>query len=430
MAQNYIYLQPTNQYQNIFPTSNSSYESYGTSDYQLISGQKVITLPPISYQEMQKQQNYLNTNQNVTYNIPQSNIVHGHQNLVVENYQQNYPQYTTQPQVKILQPQPIKNQQTKNVVPAQNYYQLTQPQTIQYQQKNIQQNPQVPIPRAKVEPIIQQQVPIQKAKVQQIGQPQVPTQQEKVQQIIQPKTNVQGQPIYQNNIVENKVPQMDINLQNIQDKPFFVPAFEPNLQLANLILKEPQIPLEIITTQSPEEQNSGQNPQAHSENSPNPQQVKQQNNKKIVMPVRNPNTNIKQYEQSSDTHFVNTNEAAKVKTNTAELKGNEDNALNENDRPTVGEGHGLFTSTLLNDNFDDNLQEVNKNKIKGRNPGNNNVKSINPKEAKNIVNNQTSNIIPGKENLNAQKPIENNNINLTYGNNGSPQNQSVIENFF
>ena len=98
--------------------------------------------------------------------------------------------------------------------------------------------------------------------------------------------------------------------------------------------------------------------------------------------------------------------------------------MNDIDRPTVGEGHGLFGSSIaVFENIDDNKQEVKENKLKGGNPGNNNVKSINPKEAKNIVNNQASNNIPGKENLNIQKPIESNNIKSIYGNN------AVTENF-
>ena len=403
MTENYIYLQPANQNINFISTPNSTYDNYGIPDYQQTSGQNVITLPPISYQDIQKQPNYLN--QNLVYNIPQSNLAHGHQNLGVEKYQQSYPQYTTQPQVKILNPKSNKIQQIKNEVPIQNYYQQTQPQSIPYQQTNIQQNPQVPITRAKV---------------QQISQPQVPMQQPKGQQIIQPKINVQGQPIYQQNIIQNNVPQMDIYLQNIQDKPFFLPAFEPNLQLANLILSEPQIPLEIITAQSPEIQSSGQNPETNQ----NPQQINQQNNKKIVVPVRNPNINIKQYEQNNDAHFVKTNETTKAKTNTNQLNGYEDTFMNDIDRPTVGEGHGLFGSSIaVIENFDDNKQEVKEIKLKGANPGNNNLKSINPNEAKNIVNNQTSNNIPGKESLNTQKPIEDNNTKLIYGNNASPQNQ-------
>ena len=405
MTQNYIYLPTTNQYQNITPTSNSPYEIYGTSDYQQISGNKEITLPAITYQEMQNQQNY----HNLIYNIPQTNVAHGHQNLGVEKYQQSYPQYTTQPQVKILNPKSNRIQQIKNVVPTQNYYQQTTPQTIPYQQTNIQLNPQVPKPRAKV---------------QQITQPQFPIQQPKAQQIIQPKIDVQGQPIYQQNIIQNNFPQMDIDLQNIQDKPFFLPDFEPNLQLANLILSEPQIPLETIIAQSPEMQSSGQKPEIG--------QNPQQNNQKIVVPVRNPNMNIKQYEQNNDTHFVKTNEAIKAKTNINQLKGYEDTLMNDIDRPTVGEGHGLFGSSIaVIENFDENKQEVKEIKLKGGNPGNNNVKSINPNEAKNIVNNQASNKIPGKENLNTQKHIENNNIKSIYENNASPQNQrneSVTEN--
>ena len=129
--------------------------------------------------------------------------------------------------------------------------------------------------------------------------------------------------------------------------------------------------------------------------------------------------NIKQYEQSTDTHFVNTNEAGKTKTNAGQLKGYGDTVLDENDRPTVGEGHGLFGSMAVVENFDDNIQEVNKINLKGGNSGNNNVKSISTNEAKNIVSNQAIKNIQGKENLNAQKPIENNNINSINGNNAS-----------
>ena len=431
MIQNYIIPPTSNHYQNIIPTSNPTYEIYGTSNYQNISGQNVITLPAISYQELQKQDNYLNTNQNVVYNIPQSNVGHGNQNLGAEIYQQKYSLYTAQPQAKIVQPQPNKIQQIK--VPRQNNYQQTQPQPIQYQQKTLQQNPQA-LPRAKVQPIIQQNVPKQQINAQQLPQLQIPAQQVKAPEIIQPqpKANVQGQPTHQQNIIQNKVPQIDVDLQNIQDKPFFMPNFEPNLKLANLILSEPQIPVEIITTQPPEKQTSGEKAQAHSEVNPNAQKVKQQNNQKIMKPIRNPNTNIKQYEQSTDTHFVNTNEAAKTKTNAGQLQGYGDTVLDENDRPTVGEGHGLFGSMAVVENFDDNIQEANKIKLKGGNAGNNNVKSITTNEAKNILNNQATKNIPGKESLNTQKPIENNNINSINGNNASlPQNQrteSVTEN--
>jgi len=412
MTQNYIYLTSPNQYQNTISTP--SYEIYGQS--QPISGNNITTLPAISYQEMQNQQNYLNQIQNLVYTTTQSNEALGNQTFgdITEKYQQSYPKYTTPQQVPIINPQPNNNRHHQNVVQAQNYYQQAQPQYIQYQQKNIQQKPQIPISKAKVQQIIQPQTPIQqtkvqqiiqpqtpipKAKVQQIIQPQAPIQQTKAQQIIQPKENVEGQPSYQENITQNKVPQIDINLQNIQDKPFFVPGFEPNLQLANLILSEPQIPLEIITAQPSEMQGSNEKPKAPSDISPNPQKVKQQINQKIIKPVRNPNTNIKQYEQTTDTHFVNTNEAAKTKNNTILLK----ESLNETDRPTVGEGHGLFGSMAVVENFDDYSNGVNEINQKGGNTGNNNLKSINPNEIKNNVNIQTNKIFPGKENLNTQK---------------------------
>jgi hypothetical protein len=61
----------------------------------------------------------------------------------------------------------------------------------------------------------------------------------------------------------------------------------------------------------------------------------------------------------------------------------------------------------VTENFDDNIELEKKFNLKGGNPENANVKSI-----------------PGKENLNAQKPIENNSINSINGNNASlPQNQ-------
>ena len=41
--------------------------------------------------------------------------------------------------------------------------------------------------------------------------------------------------------------------------------------------------------------------------------LKKQNSPKIVKSVSNPNMNIKQYEQSIDTHFVNATEEAKAK---------------------------------------------------------------------------------------------------------------------
>jgi len=422
MTTNYIYLTSPNQYQNTISTP--SYEIYGQS--QPISGNNITTLPAITFQEMQNQQNYLNQIQNLVYTTPQSNEAHGNQIFgdITEKYQQSFPKYTTPQQVPIINPQSNSNQSYQNVVQVQNYYQPAQPQYIQYQQKNIQQKPQAPIPKAKVKQKIQPQTPIPKAKVQPIIQPQAPIQQAKVQQIIQPKVSVQGQPSYQENITQNKVPQIDINLQNIQDKPFFVPGFEPNLQLANLILSEPQIPVEIITTQPPEMQGSNEKPQAPSDINQNPQKVKQQINQKIIKPVRNPNTNIKQYEQTTDTHFVNTNEAAKAKPNTIPLK----ESLNETDRPTVGEGHGLFGSMAVVENFDDYSNGVNEINQKGGNAGNNNLKNINPNEIKNNVNIQTNKIFPGKENLNTQKPIENSNISSIYGNNNTSIPQHSIQN--
>lgn len=384
MTENYIYDPSTNSYVKITSTPNSTYDIYGTSDYQSIAGNNTTTLQPITYQQMKKQDDYLNQNQNA-YNIPQSNaIIYEPQNLgnITENYQQSLPLYTTQPQVKVLKPQPNKIKQHSNAVDTYNYVHQAQPQSNTYQQINIQQNQVAPMQRAKVQPILQT------------------------------KVNPQGQPIYQENIVQNKAPQIDINLLNIQDNPFIVPNFEPNLQLANAILSEPQISFDPITTLPPE--NSTENLQANSEISPNAQPIKQQNNQKIVVPIRNPNTNIKQYGQSSDTHFVNTNEA---KTNNNQLK----ESLNEYDRPTVGEGHGLFTSMMdVTENFDDNIkgggntQNLIKNSVQEiplGNVGNNNAKNINTNEIKNVVK------IPGKE--------------ISGNNTSTPQNQrteSVTEN--
>ena len=344
---------------------------------------------------MKKQDDYLNQIQNA-YNIPQSNaVIYEHQNLgnITENYQQSLPLYPTQPQVKVLKPQPNKIKQHSNAVDTYNNVHLAQPQSNPYQQINIQQNQVAPMQRAKVQPILQT------------------------------KVNPQGQPIYQQNIVQNKAPQIDINLLNIQDNPFIVPSFEPNLQLANAILSEPQISFDPITTLPPE--NSTENLQANSEISPNAQPIKQQNNQKIVVPMRNPNTNIKQYGQSSDTHFVNTNEA---KTNNNQLK----ESLNDYDRPTVGEGHGLFTSMMdVTENFDDNIkgggntQNLIKNSVQEiplGNVGNNNAKNINTNENNYQFNNLVENIYINN--------IINNNINNNYNYNSNNYINNANNNYF
>jgi len=238
---------------------------------------------------------------------------------VSTNYQQNINDTTTLPPI-IYKTQFEQQPQNQEFLGKINYLEqgnLEQSYELSKNDSNIRSYQQ-PIQLTKQNIIQQQKMIYSQQPIQTIvQQPKITPQQMKiVQQISQKKNNFQHpipfNPYYMQQYPQQNIPpsvnQSKIN-QNIQikenlsqDKPLIESEFQPEFQMANSIISQSQIKVEL----KPSNLNSKQ---SQIKQSPNQSKIIQQHQKTFshnyVVPLRNPNININRYEQiDNDSHFV------------------------------------------------------------------------------------------------------------------------------
>ena len=242
---------------------------------------------------------------------------------VSTNYQQNINDTTSLPPI-IYKTQFEQQPQNQEFLGKINYLEqsnLEQSYELSKNDSNIRSYQQ-PIQLSKQNIIQHQKMIYSQQPVQTIvQQPKITPQQMKiVQQISQKKNNFQHpipfNPYYMQQYPQQNIPpsvnQSKIN-QNIQikenlsqDKPLIESEFQPEFQMANSIISQSQIKVELT-------QSNLNSKQSQIKQSPNQskiiQQIQQSHQKTFphnyVVPLRNPNININRYEQiDNDSHFV------------------------------------------------------------------------------------------------------------------------------
>lgn len=276
MSEQYIYEQPIYgeeiQYQTEINNDNESNENQEQQikEFDLSNHQQekthVTTMPPLTYQHYENRPIY-----------PQQN-----------QFYHNQIYFKKEPEVQVSQFQPdVNNKENENFNQTKNFYK--KPQTIpnfniiinNKNSKNIEQiQPQISDRR----PSNTSRNPHIRSKYSQQSVSQIPNQ----EKIIQPK------------IEKNRAekPHIQQNHDFEQEKPQIESDFQPDIPLANSILSLSQIPYELKENKNP------QNSQVKKPIQPQliKSKVKQQS---YVIPRRNPNLNLKQYEYSNnDSHFV------------------------------------------------------------------------------------------------------------------------------
>ena len=212
------------------------------------------------------------------YQVPQQN----QQQFINQNYQQ--PQTIAQQQAeqaRISQQAKIAQQQAKIT------RQIVQPQ----QNVHVQTKQNIQPTSASRNPHMRQQYQYQQnQQIQQIQQQNIPQ-------------NIQGnmnRPQKSPNFVENAYIQQD----QFGDQPQIESDFQPEIPLANSVLSQSKIPFQQKESQVPQ-----MNPQVNQP--PTQSKIIPQQSQKYpggyVIPRRNPNLNIKQYQyNNNDSHFVST----------------------------------------------------------------------------------------------------------------------------
>ena len=296
-----------------------------------------------------------------------------------------------------------------------------------------------------------------------------------INQMIQQKSNIKQKQQYQqtdfasrnpnmkkkypNNIIPQNqnmqnIPQQYIPQQNpkyvpqpqnpqIQhDKPLIESEFQPDFQLANSVINQSQIPFDVNKMK----QNGNIPKQSNIPYQNQPKQIIQpQPQPQYVIPRRNPNANIKKYDISSSSHYVNTNDP-NYRIN-AKNTGN-DNLINQNQSQNQGMNNinnrtsGAYNTSVINSidpKFQSNMNkdeqpevgagisclgnsDISNNKSNMKNTSNINNNS-NIKNSSNINNN---NNINNMSNINNNKMSTVSNIN---NNNLSNMNNNNINNF-
>ena len=279
MSEQYIYEQPIYgeeiQYQteinNNHEESNQNQEQeireFDLQNYQQTKT-KVTTLPPIIYQQYENQPIY-----------PQQNQFYNNQIYFQNEPKEQLPQFKPNG----------NNKENEDFNQAKNFYQ--KPQTIpnfniiinNRNSKNIKQiQPQI----SDRQPPSSSRNPYRNYKYSQQSFRQIPNQ----EIIIQPKI--------EKNIAEN--PHVQQKQVFEQENPQIESDFQPDIPLANSILSLSQIPYELKENENPQKNQIKKQIQPQLIKS----KVKQQQS--YVIPRRNPNLNLKQYEDSdNDSHFVN-----------------------------------------------------------------------------------------------------------------------------
>ena len=295
MSNQYIYGQQTYnqniQYDTGINTNDqveingTQFVNYETTNYQQTNKINNINMQPIVYQQYEQQEQPIYLDQNQAYQTEyiiqdQDGQIYeyqkGEKNVGYDQYDQYYQQ---------------QNQQLNQIY----QYQQPQIQTIPQKQVKISQpiaqvNPNIPKnpPIGSRNPYIQRKQFQPKQNIQQINQ-----------------ENIHQPPQIGQNITETIIIPQNQNISN--GKPLIESNFQPNIPMANSVLNQSKIPFRInqsnVTTMNPQIQQPQSNMQ--SKVMPLPQQT--QKYQQYVIPRRNPNVTIKQYEYSNnDSHFVTT----------------------------------------------------------------------------------------------------------------------------
>lgn len=208
------------------------------------------------------------------YQVPQKN----QQQIFNLNYQQPQPQTIAQQQAQQAR---MYQQQAQQAKMAQQQAKIVR-QIVQPKQ-NIQTNQNIQPTSGSRNPHMKQQYQYQQK------------QQQNIPQNIQGKTN---RPQMGQNFVENAY----IQQNQFNDQPQIESDFQPEIPIANSVLSQSKIPFQPKESQAPQMKPQINQPPAQSKIIP---QQSQQYPGGYVIPRRNPNLNIKQYQyNNNDSHFV------------------------------------------------------------------------------------------------------------------------------
>ena len=295
MSHQYIYNQPiygkNDQYQ---IGNNVEYGEYEAINSQQGSNKNVITREPISYEayeQLQQQPQYYGQNQGYSEQVYYQNP---HQETqVIPGYENYYQVQQKTHQQMIPKPQTIAQQQAKL---AQQKAKMVR-QMVQ-QNKNIPQNQYIQPPFPSRNPNKRQQYQ-QPQLIQKKYSGQMNQQQPFIQKKYSGQMRQQQQPLIQKKYsgqmnkqeaYQTYAPEQ-FNQEQIQyEQPQIEPDFQPEIPVANSVLNQSQIPFQ----QKQDDQikiTPAYNPQA-------------QTNPSYVLPQRNPNLNVKQYNYSNDPRYV------------------------------------------------------------------------------------------------------------------------------
>ena len=142
-----------------------------------------------------------------------------------------------------------------------------------------------------------------------------------------PQQYIQNNPKYQN--------QINIQQKNIkQDKPSIDSDFQPDFGLPNSIIGQSQINFE--KNPNPQNLNAQMQPQTQYQNQGQQNYINynQPNQSSYVVPRRNPNKNIKKYDLTNSSHYVNTNDPGARGMNSGNLNNN--NYINQSQSSNKG----------------------------------------------------------------------------------------------
>ena len=480
--QQYIYNQPT--YTNSNTIQGVSYGAYQSTNYhktkktsskpqEIVYQEQVIEQPQTQYivegntyipttqytqgvqyvtddqgnlYEYQQEGEIQGYDQNNIYQQPQEQVIyqeHPGEQVIYENLIQPQEQVIYQDQIQPGQQVVYEDQ----IQPGQEviYQEQLQPgQQVIYQDPHqiYEQNPQYIKEQRKAKYV--KQMVTQKPNMKQIS----PYQQQEyisrnpnIQNI--PQQYIQNNPKYQN--------QINIQQKNIkQDKPSIDSDFQPDFGLPNSIIGQSQINFE--KNPNPQNLNAQMQPQTQYQNQGQQNYINynQPNQSSYVVPRRNPNKNIKKYDLTNSSHYVNTNDPGARGMNSGNLNNNNyinqsqssnkgvnmknkisqeqvkysidpnfqkneqtKQIIEEEDKPEVGEGIPCVNESvnnLVNNNITNNQKSV---KI------NNNDIQINNNNISNNINDLNNN-----NNINSNINMNNNNINI----NGNENNENYIDN--
>lgn len=436
MSNQYIYGQQTYnqniQYDTGLNTNDqleiegTQFGTYETTNYQQTANINNGNMQPIVYQQYEQQEQPIYLDQNQAY---QHEYIIQDQDGQIYRYQKGeenigYDQYYQQ-----------QNQQLNQIY----QYQQPQIQTISQQQAKIaqpiaQHNTNIPKnpPMGSRNPYIQRKQFQPKQNIQQINQ-----------------ENIHQRPQIGQNITETIIIPQNQNISN--EKPQIESDFQPNIPMANSVLNQSKIPFRPnqsnVSTMNPQIQQ----PQSNMQSKVMPLPQKSQNYQQYVIPRRNPNIKIKQYEYSNnDSHFVTTadpgsrtfpmnpNMSNKQSTSQNSLVANFELSQNEREyadelfnkseelRPEVGAGNSVVDSITMSGIKNTEKNEMEKSAVSSihtvasgvENSGFSKMDNIEQPLNDNLIKNKLSNEEIEKENPIEQKfPDQNEVSNLENENN-------------